>query len=421
MKKIISAFLVAVFALSFMLIPASAEEFNTIDSAGLLTADEIQALEQLAVDIEADYGYCAMICFTDNINGYDSVRDYGEMLYNNYADCENAVIFVHDLNRNLCDFFIAEDYEEYVFDSDVTDPIFDAYNNAETYYLGANIFYNLVYGALSDAGVTAPEEITDSEDDTDSSAEETTAAAEIEETTEFEQVDRTLPLVVDYADLLSSDEEQYFLAKCEEFTASYATEIAIITITDLEGKTPQEYADDFYDSNGYGYGENDDGILMIYLPGESGQRELHITTHGSAKIEMTGEEVDNILDTLVIYLGGENYYDAFESFIDMSEDAIKPPPALLWPIICVLVGIAIGILITSKMASANYSVAKKETAADYVRAGTLVVNNANDIFAGSRVITTPRPKSNSDSSSEGGSTSHTSSSGRSHGGGGRSF
>lgn len=123
MKKIIIAFLVAVFALSFMLIPASADEFNTIDSAGLLTADEIQALEQLAVDIEADYGYCAMICFTDNINGYDSVRDYGEMLYNNYADCENAVIFVHDLNQNLCDFFIAEDYEEYVFDSDVTDPI----------------------------------------------------------------------------------------------------------------------------------------------------------------------------------------------------------------------------------------------------------------------------------------------------------
>ena len=422
MKKIISTLLVAVFALSFMLIPASADDFNTIDSAGLLTADEIQALEQLAVDIEADYGYCAMICFTDNINGYDSVRDYGEMLYNNYADCENAVIFVHDLNQNLCDFFIAEDYEEYVFASDVTDPIFDAYNNAQTYYLGANIFYNLVYGALTDAVAAAPEETTASEDETDATAEETTAAAEIEETTEFVNVDRVLPLVVDNADVLTDEEEAYFLERCQTFTDEYKCEIAIVTITDLEGKTAQEYADDFYDYNGYGYGENKDGLLCLYLDGEEGQRNATLTTSGTAQMNIGDDEIEDILLAIAGSAKFGEFKDAFDWYIDLSEEAVKPVPPLFWLLICLAVGMVIGLIITNSMASKNYSVHKKDTAADYVREGTLMITGRNDIFKNTRVNVTPKPKSNSGGKSSGsnGST-HTSSSGRSHGGGSISF
>ena len=422
MKKIISALLVAVFALSFMLIPASADDFNTIDSAGLLTADEIQALEQLAVDIEADYGYCAMICFADNINGYDSVRDYGQMLYNNYADCENAVIFVHDLNQNLCDFFIAEDYEEYVFDSDVTDPIFDAYNNAQTYYLGANIFYNLVYGALTDAVAAAPEETTASEDETDATAEETTASSEIEETTEFVNVDRVLPLVVDNADVLTDEEEAYFLERCQTFTDEYKCEIAIVTITDLEGKTAQEYADDFYDYNGYGYGENKDGLLCLYLDGEEGQRNATLTTSGTAQMNIGDDEIEDILLAIAGSAKFGEFKDAFDWYIDLSEEAVKPVPPLFWLLICLAVGMVIGLIITNSMASKNYSVHKKETAADYVREGTLMITGRNDIFKNTRVNVTPKPKSNSGGKSSGsnGST-HTSSSGRSHGGGSISF
>ncbi|MBR3597976.1 MAG: TPM domain-containing protein [Clostridia bacterium] len=421
MKKIITTLLVAIFALSFMLIPASADDFNTIDSAGLLTADEIQSLEQLAVDIEADFGYFAMICFADNINGYDSVRDYGQMLYNTYSDCENAVIFVHDLNQNLCDFFIAEDYEEYVFDSDVTDPIFDAYNNAETYYLGANIFYNLVYGALSDAGVTAPEETTASEDEKDATAEETTAAAEIEETTEFVNVDRVLPLVVDNADVLTDEEEAYFLERCQTFTDEYKCEIAIVTITDLEGKTAQEYADDFYDYNGYGYGENKDGLLCLYLDGEEGQRNATLTTSGTAQMNIGDDEIEDILLAIAGSAKFGEFKDAFDWYIDLSEEAVKPVPPLFWLLICLAVGMVIGLIITNSMASKNYSVHKKETAADYVREGTLMITGRNDIFRNTRVNVTPKPKSNSGKSSDSNGSTHTSSSGRSHGGGSISF
>ena len=41
------------------------------------------------------------------------------------------------------------------------------------------------------------------------------------------------------------------------------------------GKTAEAYADDYYDYNGYGYGENDDGLLLLVSMGE---REWAITT-----------------------------------------------------------------------------------------------------------------------------------------------
>lgn len=420
MKKIISALLVALFALSFLLIPASADEFNTIDSAGLLTADEIQSLEQLAVDIEADFGYFAMICFADNINGYDSVRDYGQMLYNTYADCENAVIFVHDLNQNLCDFFIAEDYEEYIFDYDVTDPIFEAYNNAENYYLGAGVFYNLVYSALSDAGVT-PETETEAVGTDATTAEPTTAEA-AEETTQAIKTERVLPLVVDNADILTDEEEAYFLERCQTFTDEYKCEIAIVTINGIEGKTVQEYADDFYDYNGYGYGENKDGILCVYLDGEEGQRNATLITYGTAQENIGDDEIEDILLAIAGSAKFGEFKDAFDLYIDMSEEAVKPVPPLFWLLICLAVGMVIGLIITNTMASKNYSVYKKETAADYVREGTLMITGRNDMFRNTRVNVTPKPKNNSGGKSSGsnGST-HTSSSGRSHGGGSISF
>ena len=411
MKKIISTLLVVVFALSFMFISVSADDFNTIDSAGLLTVDEIQTLEQLAVDIEADFGYFAMICFADNINGYDSISDYGQMLYNTYADCENAVIFVHDLDQKLCDFFILEGNEEKVFDYDVTDPIFEAYNTAETYYLGANIFYNLVYGALSDAGVSG----------TDSAIAEPTSEEAAEEATQVIKSERVLPLVVDNADILTDDEEAYFLERCQTFTDEYKCEIAIVTITDTEGKTVQEYADDFYDYNGYGYGENRDGLLCVYLDGEEGKRNATLTTYGTAQLNIGDDEIEDILLAIAGSAKFGEFKDAFDWYIDLSEEAVKPMPPLFWLLICLAVGMVIGLIITNSMASKNYSVHKKDTAADYVREGTLMITGRNDMFKNTRVNVTPKPKSNSGNSSGSNGSTHTSSSGRSHGGGSISF
>lgn len=421
MKKIITTLLVAVFALSFMLIPASADDFNTLDPTGLLTEDEMLALEQLAVDIEVQYGYFAMMCFAENTDGYETILDFGHDLYDSFSDKKYAVIFVDDLSQNLCDFFVSENYEEYVFTSDVTTAIFNAYNEAETYYLGAVAFYNGVASALENAGIAASEETTATEEITESAAGTEVTTAVPEETTEFVKTERLLPLVVDNADILTDEEEAYFLERCQAFTDEYKCEIAILTITDLEGKTAQEYADDFYDYNGYGYGENKDGLLCLYLDGEEGQRNATLTTSGTAQMNIGDDEIEDILLAIAGSAKFGEFKDAFDWYIDLSEEAVKPVPPLFWLLICLAVGMVIGLIITNSMASKNYSVHKKETAADYVREGTLMITGRNDIFRNTRVNVTPKPKNSSGKSSDSNGSTHTSSSGRSHGGGSISF
>lgn len=456
MKKIICTTLVVFFALSCMLIPASAEQVNVLDPTGLLSEDQVFALEQLAIDIEAQYGYFAMICFAENTDGYESVYEYGRALYEQYSDRDYAIIFVHDLDLNLCEFFAAENYEEYAFDSDVQNAIFNAYNEADTYYLGAIEFFNGAFTSLYNAGLTLPQEPTDTpteaatvaeteivteeeiaqtevateeekEDVTeDTAAMQATDAQPVETTSEeatpVAPTQRTLPLVVDYADIFTAEEEAYFLERCQAFTDEYKAEIAIVTVTDLEGKDVQAYADDFYDYNGYGYGENRDGLLCVYLTGEEGEQKLCLSTHGTAQQQITDDEIEDILLTIkgsVIY---EEYKDAFDWYLNMAEEAVKPVPPLLWLLICLAVGLVIGLLITNVMASANKSVHKQDSAADYVRQGSLFITDTNDVFVGTRVKSVPKPKSNSgNGSSEGGSSSHTSSSGRTHGGGSISF
>ena len=47
--------------------------------------------------------------------------------------------------------------------------------------------------------------------------------------------------------------------------------LAVVTVNSLEGKTAEAYADDYYDYNGYGYGENDDGL---FASGKHGRKRV---------------------------------------------------------------------------------------------------------------------------------------------------
>ena len=80
--------------------------------------------------------------------------------------------------------------------------------------------------------------------------------------------ERQKPLLVDEAGLLSEEESSTLINKLEEISQRQKNEVAVVTVNSLEGKTAEAYADDYYDYNGYGYGENDDGLLLLVSMGE---------------------------------------------------------------------------------------------------------------------------------------------------------
>lgn len=248
----------------------------------------------------------------------------------------------------------------------------------------------------------------------------------------FQPVERTLPLVVDEADLLSDTEEQWLIEKLQSVGDEHECEVAVLTVNSMGGKNEVEFADDFYDYNGYGYGENDDGLLFLL---DMGSRTMYITTHGTAISAVSDYGREQLFDDIEYDIKRGDYYDAFieyaetvDYYYDCYESGASYDVERVDTLVASLVTVAIvvgGALMvafigTSSMKAQLKTAVSKPAATDYVRAGSLNVIRADDVFL-YRNVTKVRIESSSSGGRSGGSSSHRSSSGRSHGGGGRRF
>ncbi len=400
-KKLIALLMFLVMCSSMVLSVSAKTDMYIHDQDYVLTEDEWNYLEDYARMIEENYGYCVMFSVTSDVSDSGSTEQYAQDMYNAYTDSENGIIVVHNVAEEYYHSYCAGKGED-AFSGAVIEEIMSLYNAANTYYDGIYAYYEaaeVVVEAARDAAEEIPPTV-----GADASSAETESA-------DFVPVERTLPLVVDNADLLSDEEEKEFNDRLEAFSKEYESEIAILTVEDLEGKTPREYADDFYDYNGFGYGEDDDGMLVLYKPGAEGERELYITTHGTGVDDYWA---DDFMDSMVEDLKKEDYVSAFNSYIEIAEQAHKFHVSPMWIILGVLFGMLIGFAIAQGMASANKSVKANKDASVYLVSGSMILTGNADNYVTSNLVRVERQSSNKNST-------HTSSSGRSHGGGGTSF
>ena len=180
-----------------------------------------------------------------------------------------------------------------------------------------------------------------------------------------------------------------------------------------------DYADDYYDYNGFGCGEDRDGALLLI---SMEPRYVYISTCGSGLKILGGEKWDKVIDDFYTELKAGEYDEVANIYIDSVESYIRQYK--MQPYILIVIALAIGFIIASivvkSMKKKNISVVTQSGAAQYIVPGSFVLNAQNDTFLYRNVTRTAIPKESSSSGSSGGG-SHTSSSGTSHGGGGRSF
>lgn len=231
--------------------------------------------------------------------------------------------------------------------------------------------------------------------------------------------------VQDAADLLSSDEESLLLDKLESISTDYDFDVAVATVQSTDGVAMNKFTDTFFDENGYGTGDDHDGILFMISIGD---REWHITTHGYGMTVFNQDGLDYLKEQVEPLLKDEDFYGAFDTYADQCQlfleqaatgepyDAStlpQEPLSPMWFPISLGIGLVLAFLCTMGMRSQLKSVRAKDSAVDYVRPGSMDLTRSNDIFLYHTVTRTEKPKDN-DSSSTGGSDS-------SHGGTGGSF
>ena len=209
--------------------------------------------------------------------------------------------------------------------------------------------------------------------------------------------------------------------------------MAIVTISSLDDRSVEEYADDFYDYNGYGFGDDADGILLLV---SMDTREWAINTTGLGETIFTDKGQEYITDQFISYLRSGDYYGGFALFAELCDQFIEeytttgkaydygnmPKEPFGWfGAICgsLVVGVIAGIIVALSLKSQLTSVKPQAMANAYIRQGSMQITERNDLFLYHNITRVARPKDNDSRSGGGGgggSSTHHSSSGRSHGG-----
>ncbi|MBQ8623098.1 MAG: TPM domain-containing protein [Oscillospiraceae bacterium] len=234
------------------------------------------------------------------------------------------------------------------------------------------------------------------------------------------------PLLVDDADLLTESEESSLLSTLEDISEYHKMDIVVVTTNSLGAKTAQDYADDWYDYNGYA----DDGVLLLVC---MGTREWHISTSGYGITAVTDAGIDYIEDCFLDDLSQGYYYDSFMTFAGLCDDYIEqarngePYDVSNLPkvpfsfgkslLVALAIGFVLALVITEYMRNELKTVKNQIAATEYVKNGSMNITHSTDLYLYRHVSRRLRPKQ----TSSGGSRTHTSSSGRSHGGRGGRF
>lgn len=235
--------------------------------------------------------------------------------------------------------------------------------------------------------------------------------------------------VHDYAGLFTDDEVSQLESRAQRIMRAQDIDTVIVTTSDLMGKSYVEYADDFFDYNGYGIGAKNSGILYLI---DMYSRNIYISTSGKAIRIFTDHNIDYILDSVSFYMQDGYYASSASVFLDKTEEILGdwPQYQLKIRLFSFAGGIAVSIIIIAVMWYTMHksSQPKAITARHYIPNGAIKITGSNDRFVNTYTSRIPIPKDNGGgsgggggSSFSGGSSSHTSSSGSSHGGGGRSF
>ena len=243
----------------------------------------------------------------------------------------------------------------------------------------------------------------------------------------------TYDAVYDDAALLSDEEQQSLSEEITNLQETTGWEIFVLTTEDAQGKTAREYADDFYDTTATG----DDGVVFLI---DMDNREVTISTAGEAIYYLNDDRIDDILDNCYDYVVDGEYASCFSSMLSDAEyyyEVGVPSDAYTYDEetgeihyyhVLTLGEILFAVVLAAAVfAAVFFGITGKYRLKfgggyqyDYHAFGKVNLTGQEDRFV-NQMVTHRRIQTDSGSSHSGRSTVHTSSSGRSHGGGSRKF
>ena len=366
-RKILCAFLALMLCFS-MAVAASAESPEVdfvIDEFGYLVPEEAEQMNELARSIYENTGVGIFFVYTteEKLSDYDIPGLTGGM--------ENYFVML----ENETSWYTFKGGLGETIDEDKEYELRNVYDVAETYVGGVEDF-------LRAAGDCFPQ---------------------IQETPQLIAPKPEERLLYDEADLLTDSEEAALMGKLAAVSTGYEAQIVVVTIASMDGGNIDTYVDYVYDSMGFGYGENYDGVLLLVC---LDPREYRILSNGFAGVAIDPDDISKISDEIVGDLSDGDYAGAFNQFVDECAYYLDghingfPFNAGKSLAISLIVGVVIGLIVAFVLKGQLKSVHSQSRAQEYVKTGSMHVNLSNDMFL-YRTVTRTKKQSSSSSGSGG--------------------
>ena len=358
-RKIISVLLALLLCFSLVLsVSAESRAIDfVVDEIGYLAGAEADLLNKQAAAIYEECGVGIFFVYTtaDDLENYDidallgSIEDYVIMLEN--ADSWFA--------------FYGGKGEE--IDLATEEKLRAVYDRADTYIEGVSGFL-------------------------DAAADRFVPAADTSEAEEY--------FLYDEADLLNDTEEAALEKKLADVSGTYDAQIVVCTIASMDGADIDRYLDHLYDTMGFGYGKNHDGVLLLVC---MDPREYRILSNGFAGVAIDGDAIDTMGDAFVSDLSDGNYAAAFLEFADQCvyylDGHLNGFPFNFGKnlLISLAIGIAVGLIVAFILKSQLKTVRRQDQANVYVKQGSMNLTHQSDIYLYRTVSRTKRQSSSSGS------------------------
>ena len=181
--------------------------------------------------------------------------------------------------------------------------------------------------------------------------------------------------LVDDAGLLTDTEAANLEAKLSQISDRHNVDIVIVAVDSTDGKSPMDFADDYYDYNGY----RADGILLLVSMEDS---DWWVSTTGYGITAITDAGLDYMSDRFVPYLSDGEFAQAFEKFADLCDEFItqaktgdpydshnlpKEPFSLVTNLLIALgIGLVAAWIVTGSMKAKLKTVRQQAKADDYM-------------------------------------------------------
>ena len=211
-----------------------------------------------------------------------------------------------------------------------------------------------------------------------------------------------LPLIIDKADLISSNAEAQLTKKARDIQNKYKIDVVIVTVPSTEGAGIEYFTETLYLQSGYGQGSLKDGMMLLLSMEE---RDYDFYKKGKVHDNLSISLEEKILDPTINKLRNSDYEGAFNIFLSTVDEVYskakpdgsfpKEPKGSFPYLIGIIGSFVVAFIIVQTGASTLKSVRYSRTANNYVKKNSLVINRGFDQDLYRNVTIRRKPKSNS--------------------------